>query len=390
MDFIVISFYRYTHIANPEGLCNDLKELCRTSKILGRILIAEEGINGAVCGPSASITKFKDYMDNIALFKDLTFREQTYPKNSYHKLVVKVRPEICSFKAKVDPRNSAPYITPSELDALYQHQEDFIMVDARNDYEYEVGKFRNAVSVDIHNFREFADAAQKLESQKSKKIILYCTGGIRCEKASAYLQEQQYPNVFHLKGGIIEYLNFKNKNQNVADTSNQDNNRNNNNNNNNWEGGLFVFDDRLVSPSDKVITTCRHCGTPAAQYYNCTNLDCDTLFISCSLCLEKYNKCCSSSCQDAPRKRKELPRFELKGTVENFYPKKQIAYIKASATIRIGQEVLIKGKTTNAITSITNILNDKGVAIEMAEPNEYVTIEIHTLARKNDKIYVPI
>ncbi len=380
MNFIVISFYRYTQIKDPNELCTNLKKACAENQILGRILIAEEGINGAVCGRVEGITKFKDYLHCIPELRHLTFREQIYEKNSYHKLVVKVRSEICAFKTTVNPQNAAPYITSDELNKLYQNQEEFVIVDARNDYEYEVGKFRNAVPLNIHNFREFASAEKILKQHRDKKIILYCTGGIRCEKASAYLKEKEYPNVYHLKGGIIEYLNKQNDTQN---TSLQQNIAKRNN----WEGGLFVFDDRLVSPSDSQITTCTHCNIPTEQYHNCNNINCDKLFITCEKCYYQNGKCCSETCKNSPKQRIDIPQLELKGKVENYYPKKQVAYIKTSAKIKIGDKIIIKGKTTNTKTTITRIVNEKGTSIETAEPGECVTVEINTIARKNDKMY---
>ncbi len=215
----VISFYRYIEI-EPSILQEEIRGLCERLGILGRILIGTEGINGAVSGTTNNIETFKEEIQKK--FAALTFREQDVEQNSYHKLVVRVRDEICVFGATVDVSNKGEYLEAAELEKWYNNKEDFVIVDARNDYEYDVGRFKDAVKLPIKNFREFKDVAPKeLENVKDKKIVLYCTGGIRCEKASAYMKEQGFDNVYHVKGGIINYVNEFEKN---------------------WEGGLLTTD----------------------------------------------------------------------------------------------------------------------------------------------------
>ncbi|MDP3698002.1 MAG: rhodanese-related sulfurtransferase, partial [Nanoarchaeota archaeon] len=262
----VISFYQYANLAHPEQLRDQLKEYCQNNQILGRILVGKEGLNGAVCGEKSEIEQFKQFLTGYPLFADLTFREQEAQENAYHKLVIKVRNEICAFGAEVNvAKSKGKHLQPTELKEWYEKNEDFVIVDARNEYEFEVGRFKNAMKLPINNFREFPQTAVKqLGPIRNKKIVLYCTGGIRCEKASAYLKEQGFPQVYQVEGGIINYVNQ------FPDA--------------NWEGGLFVFDDRLVADLGQAITSCTFCEKDCEQYVNCHNLDCDKLFISCAEC----------------------------------------------------------------------------------------------------------
>src|SRR3989344_4032196 len=172
MQYKVISFYQYAAIENPELLRDQLKEYCQKNQILGRILIGKEGLNGAVCGEKTEIEQFKQFLTGYPVFADLTFREQDHPQNAYHKLVIKVRKEICAFGAEVDVvKNKGLHLLPQQLKEWYEQNEDFVIVDARNDYEFDVGRFRNAVKLPINNFREFPEQAVKqLEPIKNKKI----------------------------------------------------------------------------------------------------------------------------------------------------------------------------------------------------------------------------
>src|SRR3989338_8722243 len=289
MQYQVISFYKYVAVQNPEELRDSLRKYCQDQQILGRILVGKEGINGAVSGKKEQIQLFKQFLKGNSLFTGMTFREQDYHQNTYHKLVIRVRDEICAFGAEVNvAKNKGQHLSPQKLKGWYEQNKDFVIVDARNEHEFEVGRFKNAVNLNIKNFREFPATVQKLESIKNKKIVLYCTGGIRCEKASAYLKEQGFPQVYQVEGGIINYVNqFPHSGAE-----------------NYWEGSLFVFDDRLVSDLGEAITSCKNCGKNCQQYVNCHNLDCDQLFIICAACQKQMIKTCSEECKNAPRQRK--------------------------------------------------------------------------------------
>lgn len=279
----VITFYKYVNIPNSELLKEQLKEYCKENNIFGRILIACEGINGGVSGEKENIEKFKKMLKKNPLFTDITFREQEISSNSYHKLVIKVREEVCMFREKVDLSKKGDYIDPRTLKEWYKKGKDFVIIDARNGYEYDVGHFKGAKKLPIEIFSEFPKEINKLNIDKNKEIVLYCTGGIRCEKASAFMKQKGYNNVYHIQGGIINYL------QQVK--------------NEEWEGGLFVFDDRIVSSLSDPITKCIHCGKKEMQYINCHNLDCDKLVICCKECGQKMNNTCSKECKEAKRHR---------------------------------------------------------------------------------------
>ena len=281
--YIAISFYRYTEIKNPEELRDQIRDKCTSLDILGRILIGEEGINGAATGKSDNIEKFKSYLRE--LYEGLTFREQEIDKHYYHKLIIRVRDEICAFGQRVDLKNTGTHVKPEKLKEWLDNNEDIILIDARNDYEYDMGHFKGAKRLPIKYFRQLPDAVNNLEELKDKKIVMYCTGGIRCEKASAYLKEQGFKDVNQLDGGIINYINQ------FSDSH--------------WEGSCFVFDDRIVTQVGEPITECIHCSGKTDIMINCHNLECDKLHVSCEKCQEEMNNCCSNECKNAERHRPE-------------------------------------------------------------------------------------
>ena len=287
MSFATITFYKYTPIDTPENVRQYFRALCEHLGLTGRILIAAEGFNAAVSGKKENIEEFKKIITQQKIWGNLTFREQDVDTLAHHKLIVRVRKEIVYFGTTADLTKTGIHLSPLELQQWHENKKDFVLVDARNEYEHKVGKFKNAVTLPIDNFREFPQVAvQQLQSYRDKKIVLYCTGGIRCEKASAYLKEQGFTQVYQIDGGIINYVNQFPHSY--------------------WEGGLFVFDDRIVSDAGEPITECAFCEAECAQYYNCHNLDCDTLFIACRECKEEMKTTCSEECKQAPRQRKIL------------------------------------------------------------------------------------
>lgn len=284
MNYKTISLYKYINIEDPESLKNKIRNLCMDLHILGRILIGKEGINAAVSGKIESIEKFKKELKRDPKFSDLTFREQLVESNSYHKLVVKVREEIVHFGEKVDLTKTGEYLPPEKLKEMYDNREDFVIIDVRNDYETKIGKFEDALTLPIKTFREFPKEVKNLENLKDRKVVMYCTGGIRCEKASAFLKQQGFDKVYQLEGGII---NFVNQFPNTY-----------------WKGGLFVFDDRVVSNLGEPITECEICNVKTNECINCFNLDCDRLTVMCKECQQKMNHTCSDKCKKAKRQRK--------------------------------------------------------------------------------------
>ncbi|NQV90889.1 rhodanese-related sulfurtransferase [Candidatus Woesearchaeota archaeon] len=353
-----ISFYRYTTLVDPQELHNQLRSFCNQHNILGRVLIGDEGINGAVSGRIQDINLIKLFLQEK--FSNLTFREQSADKNTYHKLVIKVRKEICVFGEHPNLENTGHHLTPQELQQLYEKNEDFIIVDARNDYEYDVGHFKNAMKLPIQTFSEFPQEILKHEDWKEKKVVLYCTGGVRCEKASAFMKENGFKDVNQLDGGIINYVNQFSHDK--------------------WKGGLFVFDDRLISDVGLPISKCLHCNKDELQMYNCHNLDCDKLHVSCKDCAEQFNNTCSKECMQAPRQRKQKITLQEIGTVLNYYNKNHIALITFDQKPQEGMTIQIQGKTTSFTQEInTFMIDEQGL----------FTIPVKDRVRKNDLILVP-
>lgn len=288
-----ITFYKFLDVKNPHDLKGFIRGLCVSLNLKGRVLLGKEGINGGVSGESVDIEKFKTLLKKQKHLEDLTFREIDVEKNSYHKLVVKVRDEIVALGVKVDMNKKANYVSPQKLNEWIEKDKELVIVDARNNYEAKVGKFKNAVLLDIENFRELPEAIEKFDNLKDKKIVTYCTGGIRCEKVSAYMKEKGFKNVFQLKGGIIEYTNqFPGKY---------------------FEGKCFVFDDRLTDEtgSSTVLSKCGICGSPADKYTDCYNMECDKLFVCCDECRIKMNNTCSIECKNSSKIRPVEKQFNI-------------------------------------------------------------------------------
>lgn len=293
---ITISFYKYFFIEDPKAFRDELYKAMDVLKVFGRIYIAHEGINAQLSVPEGNYPAFKEMMDSIEPFKDLRLNvavEHEGDSNmrpaggkSFWVLKIKVRDRIVA-DGIADPEFSmekkGKYVNADEFNKLSNDKET-IIVDMRNHYEYEVGHFENAIEVPSNTFREqLPMAAEMLEEQKDKNIIMYCTGGIRCEKASAYMLHRGFKNVYHLEGGIINYAN-KVKEGELP---------------NKFHGKNFVFDDRLGERiTDEIIAKCHQCGKPADTHTNCLNDGCHLLFIQCKKCAEKYEGCCSTECKE--------------------------------------------------------------------------------------------
>ncbi len=288
----VLLYYKYVPLTDPNAVRQWQYDLCAELDINGRILVAEEGINGTVAGTPEAIEEYKRRTESREEFSDLEWKESEADEQVFPRLSVKEREEVVTLGLKserynpdkndVALDNKAHYIEPEELLRLYEEDEDFVILDARNEYEAKVGKFKDALVPPIDNFREFPRfAAEQLQEYKDKTVVTYCTGGIRCEKASAYLREQGFENVRQLHGGVHRYAEHTGGKY--------------------FEGRLFVFDKRLlmdvndVNPS--VISDCKHCGTAVARYIDCANERCNALFVCCAVCEQRQYATCSSSCR---------------------------------------------------------------------------------------------
>ena len=282
-----LSFYNYAHITNPQQFRDELYKSLAEVDTFGRIYVSKEGINGQISVPTEKFEDFKirlyafDFLNNIRL--NIAIEDDG---KSFYFLKIKLREKIVADGLNddtFDVTNKGVHLDAENFNELAEDP-NTIVVDMRNHYETEVGHFENALLPDADTFKEALPKVEKiLESDKEKNIVMYCTGGIRCEKASAYYKHKGFKNVYQLEGGIIEYarqvkaLGLKNK----------------------FIGKNFVFDDRMGERiSDDIIASCHQCGNACDTHINCANDACHILFIQCDSCGEKFHNCCSKKCSD--------------------------------------------------------------------------------------------
>lgn len=281
-----LSFYQYFHIEDPNNFRDEFYNKLYTLKVFGRIYVAHEGVNAQLSVPTENFDAFKNYLHSIDAFKNVRLNVAVDDDGkSFWVLKIKVRDKIVADGIE-DPdfnmRNKGKYVDAATFNKLTEDP-DTIVVDMRNHYEFEVGHFEKAIEVPSDTFRQqLPMAVDMLKNDKDKNIILYCTGGIRCEKASAYMLHNGFAKVFHLEGGIINYANTIN-NESLP---------------NKFTGKNFVFDDRLGERiSGDIISSCHQCGKPADTHTNCKNEACHLLFIQCAVCGQHYDGCCSAECK---------------------------------------------------------------------------------------------
>jgi len=286
-DRLTISFYKYAHIGNPQIFRNHLFINWNELDVLGRIYVANEGINAQLSVPAVNFDAFKAHLDSISFLKGVRLNIAIEQDNkSFLKLKVKVRKKILADglnDATFDVTNKGIHVNAQEFNELIEDS-NTVLLDMRNHYESEIGHFKNAITPDVDTFRDSLDIIGKeLEGFKEeKKLVMYCTGGIRCEKASAYYKHKGFKKVYQLEGGIIEYARQTND-QNLE---------------NKFIGKNFVFDHRRSERiSTEVIAQCHQCGEPCDTHVNCSNEACHLLFIQCEDCAEKMDDCCSDECK---------------------------------------------------------------------------------------------
>lgn len=269
MDYRVLLYYNYTKIENPEQFAKEHLALCKSLGLKGRILVAEEGINGTASGTIEATQQYMDWMHNDERFKDTWFKIDESEGHAFRKMFVRPRKELVALNLEedVDPlRLTGEYLDPKAFkEALLD--EDTIVLDARNDYEYDLGHFRGAIRPDIRNFRELPEwIRENKEKFMDKKVVTYCTGGIRCEKFSGWLLREGVENVAQLHGGIATY----GKDPEVKGEM--------------WDGKMYVFDDRIsveINQVDKqIIGKDWFDGTPCERYINCGNPSCNRQIIT--------------------------------------------------------------------------------------------------------------
>lgn len=299
-----LSFYKYFTIEDTKDYRDQLYVDLTELEVFGRIYIATEGINGQISLPTEKLKDLKKYIDtnqalsgmrlNIAIEDD---------GKSFYILKIKIKNKIVADGIEdpaFNPADRGKHLSAKEFNALTDNEET-ILIDMRNHYESEVGHFEKAITPDVETFRESLPIIEEmLEESKNKDIVMYCTGGIRCEKASAYLKHKGFDKVYQLDGGIIEYTREVEK-EGLE---------------NKFRGKNFVFDDRMGERiSEEVIAKCHQCGNSSDNHVNCANDACHILFIQCESCGSEYNHTCSTKCKDFLELDPE-EQFRLKPTVQ--------------------------------------------------------------------------
>lgn len=272
MKFVI--FYEFKEINNPEELVNQIKELFEKKSVKGTVLIAREGINGAYTVIDENHETVINYFKELGI-KD--FKIQETNKHQFDKTKIRFKEEILTLKQDINMNDKAEYVEAEQLKKWIDNNE-VLMVDMRNDYEAKIGHFENAIKPNISRFRDLPKFVALLEQYKEKKIVTYCTGGIRCEKATAYMKKKGFKNIYQLHGGIIRYGEI------VGNTH--------------WKGKCFVFDNRLtidIGTGAPPISNCKHCNKDSSQYAQCVNQECDKLFVVCNNCNDQLCDSCFTS-----------------------------------------------------------------------------------------------
>jgi UPF0176 protein len=290
LPYFAIAFYHFLPLADPQAEVKAHKAFFEGRDVKSRIYISEKGINGQMSALIKDAHAYMDWMHSRPEFKDVHFKLHELREHAFPRCTVKYRKQLVAVDEVVDLDKRGEHMPPEKWQEMLEKKEDCVLLDVRNDYEWKVGHFEGAELPPCETFREFSQYADDLKAKvdpKTTPIMMYCTGGIRCELYSSILLEKGFDKVYQLQGGVINYgLKQGSKH---------------------WLGKLFVFDDRLAIPiskeKTKVIGQCHHCQQPNDTYVNCANMDCNILFLCCAECLKKHVGCCKESCQHAERLR---------------------------------------------------------------------------------------
>ncbi len=421
---ITLSFYAYAKIENPKQFRNELFLAWNPLVVLGRIYVAHEGINAQLSLPADNLDAFRytlgvyDFMQNIRL--NIAVEQDDH---SFLKLTIKVRDKIVADglnDATFDVTNKGIHLKAKEFNEILDDP-NTIVVDFRNHYESEIGRFKNAITPDVETFRESLPIInEQLQNHKDdKNLVMYCTGGIRCEKASAYFKHQGFKNVYQLEGGIIQYA--KQIKEEGLESK--------------FIGKNFVFDHRLGERITKdIIAQCHQCGTPCDNHTNCENEGCHLLFIQCDLCKEAMQNCCSVECLEVTqmplveqvklrvglqkgnmifrkgksekllfkdtvktgktiglkveKQLKKTTKKILIGKGEHYFVKAQVGlFLIENNDLKLGDTILITGPTTGNEELVLEKMNVNGHENSLAKVGDKVSIKLPFRIRASDKLY---
>ncbi|MBO8165373.1 MAG: rhodanese-related sulfurtransferase [Brevibacillus sp.] len=288
----VLLYYKYVHIDDHEQFAREHLAFCKELGLRGRVLVAEEGINGTVSGTVEQTQIYMDTLHKDPRFADMVFKIDEADGHAFKKMFVRPRKELVTFRLEEDinPNElTGKRLSPKEFYEMLQ-RDDVVVLDGRNTYEYDLGHFRGAIRPDVESFREFPQWIKENFTQyKDKKVLTYCTGGIRCEKLSGLLLREGFKEVYQLNGGIVTY----GKDPEVKGQF--------------FDGKCYVFDERISVPINQVehviVSKCYYCGKPEDRYVNCANPECNRQHFCCEECEHKYKRSCSKECREHKRNR---------------------------------------------------------------------------------------
>ncbi|MDR2235964.1 MAG: rhodanese-related sulfurtransferase [Chryseobacterium sp.] len=424
---LTLSFYAYAKIEDPKKFRDELFIAWNALDALGRIYVAHEGINAQMSVPADQFEAFRNTLEVYDFMKGIRLNVAVEQDNySFLKLTIKVRPKIVADGLNdetFDVTNKGIHLKAQEFNDLLEDP-NTIVVDFRNHYESEVGHFEGAITPDVENFRESLPIIndQLQDHKEDKNLLMYCTGGIRCEKASAYFKHQGFKNVYQLEGGIIEYTR-QIKEEGIKSK---------------FIGKNFVFDHRLGERiTDDIISQCHQCGKPCDNHTNCANDACHLLFIQCDECKAAMENCCSTECLDiihlpveeqlklrkglqvgnkvfrkgksdalkfknsgelsnTPLAKAETKNIRQKiavkkvllGKAEHYYSKSKISqFLMENNELSVGDKVLISGPTTGEQELTITQIYVNGAPCETAKKGDQITFEIPFRTRLSDKLY---
>ena len=286
----IILYYKFTPISNVKEFIASHRTYCKYNELKGRIYVSEEGINGTLAGSVEAVDQYEGYLRSLDGFQDTEFKEDFSDTIPFAKMIVKHRPEIVSIRTDMELNpgtDGSGYMDPTEWRKVMESGEEYVMIDVRNNYESKVGHFEGAILPDLENFYDFPKWVDECGIDKGKKILMYCTGGIRCEKFSILMRKRGYQDINQLHGGILTYAKEE---KGVY-----------------FKGKCFVFDDRLavpVNPDDEEpISHCEISGVPCDTYINCANMECNRLFVCSEAAAIQMEGCCSEVCKQSEKRR---------------------------------------------------------------------------------------